>query len=74
MGRRFWGTAVGYSLVSEPLSVLFLALASGAILYVIGELFHVARRPGLKAVAMWGLLVGFLVAFGTELVLEIAGA
>lgn len=73
-GPTFLGTIVGHSFVSEPLSILFLALAAGAILYVIGELYHVARRPGLKHVAMWGLLVGFLVAYGTELVLETAGA
>jgi len=73
-GPTFLGTIVGHSFVSEPLSILFLALAAGAILYVIGELYHVARRPGLKHVAMWGLLVGFLIAYGTELVLESAGA
>jgi ZIP family zinc transporter len=73
-GPTFLGTMVGYSFVSQPLSILFLALAAGAILYVIGELFHSARRPGLKQIAMWGLLVGFLLAYGTELVLEMAGA
>ena len=73
-GPTFVGTMIGYSFISTPLSVLFLALAAGAILYVIGELFHVARRPGLKHVAMWGLMLGFLIAYGTELVLEMAGA
>jgi hypothetical protein len=55
-------------------SILFLALAAGAILYVIGELYHVARRPGVKSIAMTGLLVGFFVAYGTDLILKIAGA
>ena len=64
---------VGYTVISQPLSVLFLALAAGAILYVIGELYHVARRPGLKQTAMAGLLLGFLLAYGTELVLTAAG-
>src|SRR5438067_1027828 len=71
-GPTFVGTMIGYSFISTPLSVLFLSLAAGAILYVIGELFHVGRRPGLKNVAMWGLMSGFLIAYGTELVLEIA--
>lgn len=73
-GPTFLGTVVGYSFVSTPLSILFLALAAGAILYIIGELYNVARRPGLKQPAMWGLLVGFFLAYGTDLVLKIAGA
>jgi ZIP family zinc transporter len=73
-GPTFLGTIVGYSFVSRPLSVLFLSLAAGAILFVIGELYHVARRPGVKSTAMWGLLVGFFLAYGTDLVLKIAGA
>ncbi|MSP14670.1 MAG: zinc permease [Chloroflexi bacterium] len=73
-GPTFLGTIVGYSFISTSVSILFLALAAGAILYVIGELFHVARRPGLKHVAMAGLLAGFLLAYGTELILELAGA
>jgi len=73
-GPTFLGTIIGYSFISASLSILFLALAAGAILYVIGELYHVARRPGLKHVAMWGLLVGFVLAYGTELVLQVVGA
>jgi zinc transporter, ZIP family len=73
-GPTFLGTIIGYSFISESLSVLFLSLAAGAILYVIGELYHVARRPGLKQVAMAGLLVGFVMAYGTELVLRLVGA
>lgn len=72
-GPTFVGTMIGYSFISTPLSVLFLALAAGAILYVIGELFHVGRRPGMKNVAMWGLMSGFLIAYATEIVLEMAG-
>lgn len=73
-GPTFLGTIVGYSFVSTPLSVLFLALAAGAILYVVGELFHVARGNGMKQLAMGGLLAGFLMAYATELVMLIAGA
>lgn len=73
-GPSFLGTIVGYSFVSKPLSILFLSLAVGAILFVIGELYHVARRPGAKSAAMAGLLVGFFLAYGTDLLLKIAGA
>lgn len=73
-GPTFLGTIMGYSFVSQPISILFLALAAGTILYVVGELFHSARRPAQKHIAMLGLLAGFLLAYGTELVLELAGA
>ena len=72
-GPTFLGTIVGYSFVSTPLSILFLSLAAGAILFIIGELYNVARRPGLKSIAMAGLLVGFFIAYGTDVVLTIAG-
>jgi ZIP family zinc transporter len=73
-GPTFLGTIVGFSFMSQRISILFLALAAGAILYVIGELYHVARRAEMKHAATWGLLTGFLLAYGTELVLEISGA
>ncbi len=73
-GPTFLGTMVGYSFVSPALSILFLALAAGAILYVIGELYNAARHRGIKRIAMSGLLIGFLLAYGTDLILKIAGA
>ena len=72
-GPTFLGTIVGYLMTSEPLAILFLSFAAGAILFVIGELYNTARRLGARQVAMWGLLAGFLLAYGTELVLELAG-
>jgi ZIP family zinc transporter len=72
-GPTFVGTVAGYSFTSPAISILFLALAAGAILYVIGELYHVARQAELKTSAAIGLLVGFLVANGTELILEMSG-
>lgn len=73
-GPTFLGTIIGFSFVSQPMSILFLALAAGAILYVVGELYNVSRSANRKYVAMSGLLTGFLLAYGTELVLEMAGA
>lgn len=73
-GPTLLGTLIGYNFVSSALSVLFLSLAAGAILYVLGELFHGGRRAGFKMVAASGLLLGFLVAYATELVLVLAGA
>jgi ZIP family zinc transporter len=72
-GPTFVGTVVGYSYASEPLSVAFLALAAGSILYVILQLTSVAarmRRPDLLA---YGVLLGLLAGFATDAVISAAG-
>jgi ZIP family zinc transporter len=73
-GPTLVGTVLGYQFTSVAVSVLFLSLAAGAIVYVIGELQHAGRKIGAHDVAMVGLLTGFLVAYGTDLVLHAAGA
>jgi ZIP family zinc transporter len=73
-GPTLLGTLIGYQFTNDALSVLFLALAAGAIVYVVGELQHVGRKIGSHDVAMVGLLVGFLAGFGTDLLLHSAGA
>lgn len=70
----FLGTIIGYWLVSPAMSVLFLTLAAGAIIFVISEMLHVARRVGFVEVGVIGLALGFLVAYGTDLILTAAGA
>src|SRR5207248_375764 len=37
----FFGTLLGHAWVNEPVSILFLALAAGSILYVVIELLNV---------------------------------
>ena len=73
-GPTFIGTLVGHSWASPALSVMFLALAAGAIIYVIGELQHAGRRIGGHDIGMVGLLTGFLFAYGTDVLLHVAGA
>jgi ZIP family zinc transporter len=65
---------LGYSVQSEPIFVLCLALAAGSILYVIAELLHVGRRFKLRELAMWGVFLGFLAGYGTDLILSWSGA
>ena len=72
-GPTFLGTLLGYQTTSEALSVLFLSLAAGAIIYVVGELQHAGRRIGAHDIAMVGILVGFLAGYGTDKLLFIAG-
>jgi ZIP family zinc transporter len=71
-GPTFVGTLVGTSFASELLSVGFLALAGGAILYVVGEILNAGRRMSWE-ITLWGVLVGFLLGVATELVLVAAG-
>jgi ZIP family zinc transporter len=72
-GPTFLGTIVGYQFYSPTLSVLFLAVAIGALVFVIGELWSVLRRTGLTALATATMSAGFLIALATELYLDIGG-
>jgi zinc transporter, ZIP family len=72
-GPTFIGTMVGYYFLSSAMFVLFLSLAAGALVYIIGELLHINRRPGTKFQAGWGLFVGFIFGYITDLILTIAG-
>src|SRR3979411_1813504 len=73
-GPTFLGTILGYSGQSTPAFVLFLAVAAGSILYVVGELLHVSRRFQTPALVAWGVWLGFVGGFGTDLFLTWAGA
>jgi ZIP family zinc transporter len=71
-GPTFLGTIVGTAFSSEYVFVLFLALAAGAIIYVVAQLLHTGRRMSWE-ITVWGLLAGFVLGLGTELVLVAAG-
>ena len=70
----FFGTVVGYVFTSPYIYVLFLALAAGALLYVVNEMFHIGRRLNSPAAMAWGLLLGFLLAYATDLFLTYVSA
>lgn len=69
-GPTFIGTLVGTIYQSEYLSYFFLALASGAILYIVGELIHIGKLKAQHVATTFGLLVGFFLAFGSDLIIE----
>jgi ZIP family zinc transporter len=73
-GPTFLGTVLGYGFTSTVTSVLFLALAVGALVYVLGELLYTNHRPGTKFIGGVGLMTGLVIAFLTDMVLVIAGA
>lgn len=73
-GPTFVGTAVGHGYTSNALSVVFLTLAAGSILYVVLQLVDVAgklKRPDLLA---YGVLIGLIAGFATDAVVTAAGA
>jgi ZIP family zinc transporter len=71
-GPTFLGTLVGSAWVNEAISIAFFAVAAGSILYVVQELFHVNRKFELPVLVTWMLLLGLLLGFGTDFVLEAA--
>ncbi len=73
-GPTFFGTLLGQTWVSEAVSIAFLALAAGSILYVVIELLGVCRNLGHKTVVAWGLTLGLMLGFATDFVLVAAGA
>jgi len=72
-GPTFLGTLIGQTWASEELSVVFLAVAAGSILYVVLELVDVNRRLASKSLITWALLAGLFLGFATEFVVEAAG-
>jgi zinc transporter, ZIP family len=67
------GTLVGQRFTSDPVSVLFLGLAAGSILYVVVQLVGVGLRS-----ARWplytGLLLGLAAGFVTDMIVTVGGA
>jgi len=67
------GSMLGYSVSSEPLELVFYALAGGAILYVIGEVWTGMRRLGHRELGLWLLAAGFFAGVVTDLVVAYGG-
>jgi zinc transporter, ZIP family len=72
-GPTFVGSIVGYHVTSEPLELAFYAVAGGAILYVIGEVWHAMRRVGYRELGMCLLALGFFAGVVTDLVVVYGG-
>jgi zinc transporter, ZIP family len=73
-GPTFLGAVIGYNVVAQWAFVLFLALAGGALIYVMSEMFAVCRRLTTPQLMGAGIVAGFVVGFGTDLFLTYAGA
>jgi zinc transporter, ZIP family len=73
-GPTFVGTAVGSQFTSDAMSVIFLTLAAGSILYVVIQLLGVAFKNGKKDLIYWGVLLGLSAGFVTDMVVTAGGA
>jgi ZIP family zinc transporter len=73
-GPTFLGTVVGRQFTSDAVSVVFLTLAAGSILYVVIQLLGVAQKVGRKELLVWGVFLGLFAGFVTDMVVSAAGA
>jgi ZIP family zinc transporter len=72
-GPTFLGSLVGYHVTSDALELLFYAVAGGAIVYVIGEIWHGMRRHGHRELALTLLTCGFAAGVVTDFVVVLGG-
>ena len=72
-GPTLLGAMLGYQVTSDALELCFYALAGGAILYVIGEIWAGVRRQGHAEFGLYLLGVGFLLGVATDLVVAYGG-
>ena len=69
----FFGTVVGQAWTSDAVSVVFLTIAGGSILYVVQELFAVNRKYGHPVLVTWLLVAGIMLGFATDFIVTAAG-
>ena len=72
-GPTFLGSLVGYGVTSHALELAFYAMAGGAILFVIGEVWNGMRRFGYRELELMMLTAGFVVGVITDLVVAYGG-
>jgi ZIP family zinc transporter len=72
-GPTFLGTAVGHAFTSEAMSVVFLSLAAGSILYVVVQLTGIAAKHRRMDLLAYGLLIGLILGFLTDAIVTAAG-
>jgi ZIP family zinc transporter len=72
-GPTFIGTWVGHGFTSEQVSVVFLTLAAGSIIYVVIQLIGVAAKARRNDLLAYGLLIGVLAGFITDAIVTAAG-
>lgn len=72
-GPTLFGTLLGGIFVNNVLSLAFLALAAGSIIYVVVQLVGVALRLARGYVFYGGILLGLFAGFATDFIITAAG-
>jgi ZIP family zinc transporter len=72
-GPTFVGTLIGQSFVNDTVSMAFLTLAAGSILYVVAQLLKIGFKLGRPLPLYWGLSAGLLLGFATDFFLAAMG-
>lgn len=73
-GPTVLGTVIGHQFTSDPVSLVFLTLAAGSILYVVIQLLAIALRGGHRSMLYWGVWLGLVAGFATDMVVSAGGA
>ena len=72
-GPTFIGTWIGHGFTSDAVSVIFLSLAAGSIVYVVAQLLGIAGRSPRRDLVAYGLLIGLAAGFLTDAIITAAG-
>jgi ZIP family zinc transporter len=72
-GPTFVGTWVGHGFTSEAVSVAFLTLAAGSIIYVVCQLLGVAARANRMDLIALGVFIGLMAGFVTDAIVTAGG-
>ena len=72
-GPTFLGAALGHGFTSEPVSVAFLTLAAGSIIYVVTQLVGIATKAKRSDLLAYGILLGLVAGFATDAIVTAAG-
>ncbi len=73
-GPTFVGTWIGHGFTSDAVSVAFLTLAAGSIIYVVCQLLGIASAARRMDVLAFGLLIGMIAGFATDAIVTAGGA
>ena len=73
-GPTFLGTWVGTFFISDVLSILFLTLAAGSILYVVMQMISVCAKARRMDLLGYGALIGLAAGFLTDAIVTAGGA
>jgi len=73
-GPTLLGTAVGHQFTSDALSIVFLTLAAGSILYVVLQLIGLGWASGHRNRLYAGVFAGLAAGFVTDMIVAAGGA